>query len=181
MRPHALLLLLPALFAGPLDPCCAERETAAPLQATCAGTATEGPDVEAVRRMELRGARMNVDGWGIEGSRDFFAPDFVSIGPDGAVNGLEAIMSAFTNGRSPGWARSFDLASLDIRVFDCSTGVVVGTAEARALNAPAEGPLWRVRFLNVWRKEGGRWLYWANQFAPITPDSEQAQAQPANH
>ncbi len=159
------LLLITAFATMPLAPCRAETPQAAP----CAGIATDGPEVEAVRQLELRGARMNVDGWDLSDSRDFFAADFVGVQPGGGVTGLETIMRTFVNGRSPAWARRFDLTALDIRVFDCATAVVIGTAEAQPLSAAADAPAWHVRFLNVWRKQGGRWRYWANQFTPIAP------------
>jgi hypothetical protein len=162
-----MLLLVVLVAAGRLAPCQAEPPPTAAQAAACRSVATEGPDVEAVRQMEQRGARMNVDGWDLADSREFFAPDFVSIQPGGAVSDLAAIMTTLANGRSPGWARRFDLTGLDVRVFDCEFAVVVGTAESQPLAAAPGAPAWRVRFLNVWRKEGGRWRYWANQFTTI--------------
>jgi ketosteroid isomerase-like protein len=126
---------------------------------------TESEEIDAIRRLELRGARVNVDGWDIDEARRFFAADFVSIQPDGRINGLDAVMATFKNGRSRGWAQSFDITSLDISLLDCAAAMVIGTAEVRALGAPAGAPPWRVRFLNVWRKSQEGWQYRANQFA----------------
>lgn len=127
-----------------------------------------GREVEAVRRLELRGAEVNVDGWRIEEAQSFFASDFVSIAPDGSVTRLDRVLSGFVDGASAGWARSFDIVDLDVRLYDCRAAIVVGLAEVRPLAAPADAAPWRIRFLNVWRKEGDRWLYSANQFARVT-------------
>lgn len=130
----------------------------------CPASATAGPDVEAVRQREWRGARANVEGWSIDEARAFFAPDFVSIAPDGSSSELDRVFAGFRDGRSAAWARSFDLTALDIRVYDCTTAVVVGVAQVRALAASAEAPPWRIRFLNVWRRMDGEWRYAASQF-----------------
>jgi Domain of unknown function (DUF4440) len=173
MPRYPILLLLVALVAaGRLTPCQAEPPPASTPAPACLGVAREGADVEAVRQMEQRGARMNIDGWDFADSREFFASDFVSIQPGGGVSDLAAVMSTFSNGRSPGWARRFDLTELDVRIFNCEFALVIGTAEAHPLAAAADAPPWRVRFLNVWRKEGGRWRYWANQFTTIVSAPE---------
>ena len=170
--PRCLAFVAVVLIAGGgLAPCGAQSPPAPPESRGCAGVATEGPEVEAVRQLELRGGRMNIDGWDAEESRSFFASDFIGIQPGGAISGLEAIGATAATGRIPGWARSFVLTDLDIRVFNCATALVVGTAEARPLAAPAESPPWRIRFLNVWRREGGQWRYWANQFTTITSEA----------
>jgi hypothetical protein len=129
---------------------------------------TAGPAVEEVRQVELRGGAVNVEGWGIEEARAFFAPEWVSVQPDGSVTTLETVLGAFVEGRSRGWASSFTLVELDIRVA-CDSAVVIGLAEARPLGAPQSSPPVRMRFLNVWRKQDGRWLYAANQWTPVRP------------
>lgn len=130
----------------------------------CPVVTTAGPDVEAVKEMEAYGARVNMDGWSIIDARRFFAPDYVSIQPDGTVRRMDSVLAVFTNGRSDGWARSFDVSDLDVHVYHCSTAVVVGKAEVRANAAPPDSPPWRIRYLNVWRKQDGHWLNSANQF-----------------
>ena len=173
--PRYLALVVVMLIAGGgLAPCGAESPPVPPAIGGCVGVATEGGEVEAVRQLELRGGRMNTEGWDVEESRSFFASDFIGIQPGGAISGLETIVVTSASGRIRGWARSFVLTDLDIRVFICATALVVGTAEARPLAAPAESPPWRIRFLNVWRKEGGRWRYWANQFTAITSEPRPA-------
>lgn len=148
---------------------------ASPLEECPVVTAT-GPDVEAVREMELRGARVNMDGWSIADAHRFFAPDYVSIQPDGTVRRLDSVLAVFVDGRSRGWARSFDVSELDIHVYHCTAAVVVGKAEVRASAAPPDSPPWRIRYLNVWRKQDGRWLNSANQFTRMI---ETANARPA--
>lgn len=150
----AIAALLPAGLAAAAD---------------CPASTTGGPEVEAVRALEQRGARVNVEGWTIDQARAFFAPEFRSIGPDGAVTPLDRILASFVDGRSRGWASRFDLVELDIRVHGCTAAIVVGLAEVRPLAAPADAPPWRIRFLNVWRRESGQWLYAANQYARVTP------------
>lgn len=138
---------------------------AAPAAApSCPAVATTGPDVDAVRRLEERGARVNVEGWTIEEARAFFAPDFVSVQPNGSVNGLETVFSSFADGRSRPWARSFDLVELDVHIYNCNAAVVVGLAEAHPLGTAESAPPLRLRFLNAWRKQDGRWLYAGNQY-----------------
>ena len=151
-----------------MPPCRAEPAGEPGADPSCSALATQGAEVETIRRLELRGGRVNVEGWGIGEARLFFAPDFVSVQPDGSTVGLDTLLSRFVDGRSPGWARSFEVTELDIRVFDCRTAVVVGTAEWRALAAPEGAPATRVRFLNVWRKADRRWQYWANQYTRLT-------------
>ncbi len=141
--------------------------------ARCPHAATAGPAVEAIRALELRGARANVDGWSIEEARSFFAPDFVSIQPDGSVTRLDKVLTAFADGRNAGFARSFDITELEIRVYGCNAAIVIGAADIRARAAPPDAPAWRVRFLNIWRRDGERWRLTANQFARIPPDPYQ--------
>jgi hypothetical protein len=127
---------------------------------------TAGPAVEEVRQQELRGAAVNVEGWTIEEARGFFAPEWVSVQPDGSVTRLETVLGGFVEGRSRAWASSFTLVELDIRVA-CDGAVVIGLAEARPLGAPQSSPPVRMRFMNVWRKQDGRWLYAANQWTSV--------------
>jgi len=130
--------------------------------AECAQVLT-GPEVEEIRRLEERGAAANVEGWTIQEARAFFAPEWASLQPDGSLVTVEAVFAGFRDGRSQPWAGSFTLTGLDIRVH-CDTAIVFGQAEARAIGAPATSPATRFHFLNVWRKEEGRWLYAANQY-----------------
>lgn len=132
---------------------------------SCPVMITSGPEAAEIGRLEERGARANVEGWSIEEARAFFAPEWVSVQPTGAVSDLDAVLSSFPNGQSVPWAGRFDLTNLDIRVY-CDMAVVIGQAEAWRPGATAEGsaPAVRFRFLNVWRKVDGRWLYAANQF-----------------
>ena len=124
---------------------------------------TAGTAVEEVRQQELRGAAVNVEGWTIEEARAFFAPEWVSVQPDGSLTRLETVLGGFVEGRSRAWASSFTLVELDIRVA-CDSAVVIGLAEARPQGAPQSSPPVRMRFMNVWRKQDGRWLYAANQW-----------------
>lgn len=133
----------------------------------CGTATTTGDDADAVRHLEERGARTNVEGWGIEEARQFFAPTWVSVGPDGVVKGLDTVFEAFVDGRSRPWATRFDLLELDVRVY-CDTAIVIGLAEA---HGASPGQVARFRYLNVWRKVDGRWLYSEQQFTrlPATP------------
>ena len=134
---------------------------AAPTARTCP-VVTIGPDVDAIRILEMRGAAVNVSGWVAEEARAFFAPEWVSVQPDGSVTKVEQVLAGFRNGRSVAWARSFALDQLDMRVF-CDTAVVVGLARARPLGAPATRII-QLRYVNVGQRRDGRWLYTANQF-----------------
>lgn len=127
---------------------------------------TAGPDVEEVRQQELRGGAVNIEGWTIEEARAFFAPEWVSVQPDGSVTRLETVLGGFVEGRSRAWASSFTLVELDIRVA-CDSAIVIGLAEARPLGAPQSSPPVRMRFMNVWRRQDGRWLYAANQWTSV--------------
>jgi hypothetical protein len=114
--------------------------------------------------MEIRGAASNVEGWGIDEAWAFFAPEWVSVQPDGSMIGLDAVFEQFSDGRSRPWAGRFDLPELDIRVY-CDSAVVVGLGRAWAPGAaPDAPPAVRFRFVNVWRKSDGRWVYVANQY-----------------
>jgi ketosteroid isomerase-like protein len=139
-------------------------ETAASAERACA-VATTGADVDAVRRLEARGAAVNVEGWDIEEARGFFAPEWASVQPDGSVLRLDSVFAGFQDGRSRPWAQSFTHTELDVRVA-CDSAVVIGLAEVRPRGAP-EGVVVRTRFLNVWRKQDGRWLYAANQYVRL--------------
>lgn len=130
---------------------------------SCALAARSGPDAEQVRQLEERGARSNVEGWSIDEAKAFFAPSWVSVGPDGSVSGVEPVFEGFVNGRSKPWASRFDLVELDIRVY-CDAAVVIGLAEAEGIGAKPGARIVRFRFLNVWRKVDGRWLYSEQQF-----------------
>ncbi len=125
-------------------------------------------DIEEVRRLELRGARVNTEGWSLEEARAFFAPTFVSVGPDGNVAGLDSVLTGFAGGRLKPWAKRFDLVELDIRVYG-AVAIVIGLAEAEWIGAPDGTKPIRFRFLNVWRKVGGRWLYSEQQFTRFQP------------
>jgi hypothetical protein len=141
-------------------------QTEAEAQSACLSMQTSGPDAEEIRRLENRGAQSNVDGWSLEEARDFFAPEWISVGPDGAHSDLAAVLDGFENGRSRPWAGRFDILDLDIRVY-CDSAIVVGKAAAYRIGAsgPNDAPAVHFRWLNVWRKQDGRWLYVANQFA----------------
>ncbi len=160
---------LAAVAVSAVEPAAAASPAA---DGRCEGVAVEGPDVEAVRRLESFGAQVNVDGWPEAVARAFFAPDFVAVAPGGAVSDLGHVLSTFKDGASPGWARRFEITSLDIRIYNCSTAVVIGAGQVQPLGDAAGTPAWRIRFLNVWRLEKGRWLYAANQFTRLseTPD-----------
>ncbi len=140
--------------------------SSAEAQSTCPSMQTSGADAEEIRRLEMRGAQSNVDGWGLAEATSFFAPEWVSVGPDGSDSDRAAVLDAFTDGRSRPWAGRFDILDLDIRVY-CDSAVVVGRAAAYRIGAspPEEAPAAHFRWLNVWRKQDGRWVNVANQFA----------------
>lgn len=131
----------------------------------CPMMTTTGPDVEEIRRLEERGAKVNVEGWTIEEAREFFAPEWLSAQPDGTDSGLETVFGAFQNGRSAPWAGRFEITDLDIRVY-CDVAIAFGRADAYRPGAAVDQaqPDIRFRWLNVWRKAEGRWVYAANQF-----------------
>lgn len=135
------------------------------IQGACPSMSTSGPDVEEIRRLEQRGAQSNVDGWSLEEARGFFAPEWISVGPDGTDGAIATVLDGFENGRSQPWAGRFDILDLDIRVY-CDVAVVVGRAAAYRIGAsgPEDSPAVHFRWLNVWRKQDGRWVYAANQF-----------------
>lgn len=137
--------------------------TSAQAEALCASAVRSGQDVEEVRSLERRGARSNVEGWSIDEAKAFFAPTWVSVGPDGSVSGVEPVFEGFVDGRSKPWASRFDLVEVDIRVY-CDAAVVIGLAEAEGIGAKPGARVVRFRFLNVWRKVDGRWLYSEQQF-----------------
>lgn len=156
---------LPALLFASLAVFAVSGRAAPP--ADCPSSTMTGADVNAVRKRELRGARVNVEGWDVDEARGFFAPEYLSIQPDGSMRRLDAVMAAFADGHSRGWARSFELSELEIRVYHCVAAVVTGVAEVRAAAAPADARPWRIRYLNVWRRQDGQWLNTSNQFARI--------------
>lgn len=125
--------------------------------------AHDAATVEELRQLELRGARTNVEGWSLDEAKAFFAPTWVSVGPDGKIAGADSVFASFVDGRSRPWAKRFDLVELDIRAYG-SVAVVIGLAEAEAVGAPAGTKPTRFRYLNVWRKVNGRWLYSEQQF-----------------
>jgi len=129
----------------------------------CSKLVTSGSDADEVRRLELRGAASNVDGWSIEEARAFFAPEWVSVQPDGSQVGLDKVFSSFENGRSRPWAARFALTELDIRVY-CDMAIVIGTAEASAKGDKQPPRTVHFRYLNIWRKSGAGWLYAAQQY-----------------
>jgi ketosteroid isomerase-like protein len=129
----------------------------------CSGFTSTGVDAEEIRRLEQLGAQSNVDGWSIGDARAFFAAEWITVGPDGAVAGVEVVFAQFTDGRSTPWAGRFELVELDVRVY-CDMAVVIGLGEATPKNAPADFKPVRFRYTNVWRRDGERWLYAANQF-----------------
>jgi len=129
----------------------------------CTKIATSGPDVDDVKRLELRGAASNVDGWTIEEARAFFAPEWVSVQPDGSQVGLDKVFSSFENGHSSPWAARFDLTALDIRVY-CDMAIVIGTAEASAKGDKQPPRTIHFRYVNIWRKSAAGWLYTAQQY-----------------
>lgn len=155
-----------AMFAVLLIGGCAsvstsEAQSTAPAQ--CDVAASTGADADAVRALEERGARANVEGWTIEEARAFFAPTWVAVGPDGAVRGVEEVFASFVDGRSQPWAASFELRELDVRVY-CDMAVVIGLAEARG-SQPGQAA--RFRYLNVWRKIAGEWRYSEQQYVRL--------------
>lgn len=160
--------LLPAIIAA--TPCPIHAQ-ATVTGAQCPDVATTGPDVEAVRQLELRGGQVNVEGWTIEEARQFFAPEFVSIEPGGGVNRLDRVLSTFPDGRNAGFARSFDISGLEIHIYGCDIAMVTGTADVRVRAASPEAPPWRIRFLNMWRRDAGHWRLAANQFTRVTAAS----------
>ena len=169
MRIYLWALALSLTVVGSASLPARAQSPADPMTARCPGSTTTGPDVEEIRRLELRGGQVNVEGWSIEEARGFFAPDFFAIEPGGQINRLDKILSGFSNGRNPGFARSFDISGLDIRVYGCDAAVVTGLADVRVLAAPPDAPAWRIRFLNVWRRDEGRWRLAANQFVRVMP------------
>lgn len=129
----------------------------------CPGETADPADIEELRRLELRGARTNAEGWTLDEAKAFFAPKWVSVGPDGKIAGVDSVFESFVGGRSRPWASRFDLVELDIRVYG-TAAVVIGLAEAEGIGAPAGTKPVRFRYLNVWRKVNGRWLYSEQQF-----------------
>jgi len=162
--PCAAALVVVALAGACASVAPAETRREARL-ASCEMFTASGPDADEIRRLEQRGADTNVEGWTIEEARTFFAPEWASLQPDGSVTGLDAALAGgFQDRRSRPWAQSFTLIELDVRVY-CDMAIVIGLAEARGA-APGGSEILTVRFryLNVWRKQGGRWIYAANQF-----------------
>lgn len=154
------VLLMAAGLASAGNP---SSSASSPHVRICSRVATSGFDVDAVKRLELRGAASNVDGWTIEEARSFFAPEWVSVQPDGTQVGLDKVLSSFENGRNHPWADRFDLTELDIRVY-CDMAVVVGTAQVSAKGDKQPLRTIHFRYLNIWRKSGAGWLYAANQY-----------------
>ena len=156
--------LISTLIAGTcvLASGCATPAAAVAGDAACSSFTATGPDAEEVRRLELRGAATNVEGWTIEEARAFFAPEWFSVQPDGSVTQLDAVLATFQDGHSRPRAGRFDLVELDVRVY-CDMALVVGLAEARAPGGSETSPVLRFRYLNVWRKHDGRWLYAGQQ------------------
>jgi ketosteroid isomerase-like protein len=124
---------------------------------TCPVT-TSGSDVEELRRLEHYGASVNVEGWSADDARAFFAPEWVSVQPDGSRIDVAAALARFRGGRMPAWAEHFTVSDLDIRVY-CDAAVVVGNAEALPRGAPAAAAPMRYRYMNLWRRGPTGWLY----------------------
>ncbi len=160
---RACAMLVVVLAAGCASVSTSEAQSVAPEQ--CEVAASTGADADAVRALEERGARANVEGWTIEEARAFFSPTWVAVGPDGAVRGVGEVFASFVDGRSQPWAVSFELVELDVRVY-CDMAVVIGLAEARG-SQPGQAA--RFRYLNVWRKIGGRWRYSEQQYVRLAP------------
>lgn len=165
--------LLPVAIVATATSSATGHGTATSSDVPCSGVRTSGPEVDAIRALEQRGARVNVEGWSIDEARGFFSPDFVSIQPDGSVIRLDKVLTAFPDGRNAGFARSFDITELEIRVYGCDAAVAIGAADIRARAAAPDAPALRVRFLNMWRRDAGRWRLTANQFARIPSDPYQ--------
>lgn len=157
--------LLAATLSLILGGCATTANVRADDSADCPTITSSGPDADEIRRLEERGARANVEGWSIEEARAFFAPEWLSVQPNGTDVSLESVFSTFPNGRSVPWAGRFDLTDLDVRVY-CNTAIVIGRAEAYPPGATAADtePAVRFRYLNVWRKVDGQWLYAAQQY-----------------
>jgi ketosteroid isomerase-like protein len=151
-----------ALFVGASAPLPASA-VAGGAGACTYSESSDAAETEELRRLELRGARANVEGWSLDEAKAFFAPTWVSVGPDGKVAGADSVFASFVDGRSRPWASRFDLVELDIRVYGV-VAVVIGLAEAEGIGAPAGTKPTRFRYLNVWRKVNGRWLYSEQQF-----------------
>lgn len=145
----AMLVLTPAPARAEEGPTCTE--------------VTAGSEVDEIRRLELRGAAINVEGWTWEEAQSFFAPEWLSVQPDGSDARLDGYYSRFRDGRIAGWAESFELPELDIRVY-CGAAIVVGRGEIRPRGATDPSQTIRVRYLNVWRKQDGRWVFAAQQY-----------------
>lgn len=150
-------LVLAALTA------CAHAGTGTPPAPACELPRDAARIQDEIRALEQRGARANVEGWSEAEARGFFADDWVSVSPDGKVNGLDTVWSGFRDGQSQPWAGRFDLLELDIRP-GCDVTVVIGLAEAARVGAPDGEKPTRFRYLNVWRRTGQRWRYAASQF-----------------
>lgn len=160
---RACAMFVVLLIAGFVSASTSEAQSGAPAQ--CDVAVSTGADADAVRALEERGARVNVEGWTIDEARAFFAPTWVAVGPDGVVRGVEEVFASFVDGRSRPWATSFDLLELDVRVY-CDMAVVIGLAEARGSQP---GQAVRFRYLNVWRKIAGQWRYSEQQYVRLTP------------
>jgi hypothetical protein len=164
-----MLMTLAAVAASMfLVSCAAAGVEASPEHGACSAV-TSGADVEEIRRLEQYGARVNVEGWSAEDARGFFAPEWVSVQPDGSRIDVAAALSRFQNGRMPAWAERFVVSDLDIRVY-CGSAIVVGNAEALPRGAPAGAAPVRYRYMNVWRRGPSGWLYAMQLFyAPPAP------------
>lgn len=131
--------------------------------ARCVVPGAPDADVSAIRALEDAGAESNVRGQSLADAEQMFAPEFVSVGKDGAVKTRAEILEAYRDGRRAPWASAFALKSVVVKVYgDAAT--VVGAAEAIPLNAPAAMPPLRFRYLNVWTRTDGDWRLSATQF-----------------
>lgn len=127
---------------------------------------TEGPDVDAIKLLEERGALTNVEGDTLSSAEEFFAEDFVTIDTQGNLLTRADILSTYENGRLQPWARRMELQDLDIRVY-CDTAIVFGAAQSWAIGMPDAAPPILFRFLHVWLKREGRWTYTAQHASRV--------------
>lgn len=136
----------------------------ASAEPACAGFEVDGPVAERVRSLEVGGAAGNVTGQTLQDTEQMLSPEYFAIGPDGSVTDRADILKTYGNGKRPGWAVSFEIKSLGIRVY-CDTAVVTGLAEATGKDANGTLRQAQFRWLNVWYQADGDWRLVASQFA----------------
>lgn len=130
----------------------------------CPAFVAAGPAAERVRGLEVSGATGNVTGQTREDIEQMLSPEYFAISPDGAVTTRPDILKTYVGGKRPGWATSFEIKSLDIRVY-CDTAVVTGLADAMGQDANGAARKAQFRWLNVWHQADGDWRLVASQFA----------------